>query len=88
VATDEGYEILRRAIETATARRASDYAAAVAKGPQRIPELRHVAANLKRAVDAAGMELAVLGLNGIEVEAVLRAIIDGLIPPPYFFDGE
>lgn len=83
MATDKGFAILRECIYAAQAQRAVDYAAAEAKGPQYVPELREIAANLQRAADAAGMELAALGLNGMEVEAVLAALIEGLISPPY-----
>jgi hypothetical protein len=86
--TDEGFEILRRAIESATSRTANDYLLAVAKGPQYLPELRHVAAGVQRAVDAAGHELAALGLNGIEIQVVLAAIVRGTIAPPYHFPGD
>lgn len=83
--TTDGFEILKHAADAAVHRRASDYLAAQAKGARYVDGVADVARAMQRATDAAGAELAALGLNGIECELVLNAIINGLQPPPYSF---
>jgi len=86
MSTDAGLEILRRAAQAAERRRADEYMQAVARSSRRVEGLGDVARNLQRAVDAAGAELVVLGLNGVEAEAVLTALLCGLVPPPFPLD--
>jgi hypothetical protein len=86
MSTDAGFEVLRRAAEAAVARRADDYTVAVARSGRRVDDLRYVATGLQRAVDAANAELLALGLNGAEAEAVITALLCGLMPPDYPLD--
>jgi hypothetical protein len=83
--TNDGFELLRRAVESATSRRASDCLDAHRRGPRFVAGLADVARAVQRAVDAANVELGLLGLNGYECEVVLSAILRGLEPPPYWF---
>lgn len=85
MSTDEGFAILKRAVESATDRRANDYMRAHARGPRFVAGLADVTRAVQRAVDAANIELGLLGLNGYECEIVLSAILNGLVPPPYWF---
>jgi hypothetical protein len=79
----DGFDILLDAAKAASNRYADDFLRAQAKGSRHVEGLGDVARQLQRAVDFAGAELVVLGLNGREAEGVLTCLLCGLIPPPY-----
>jgi len=97
MSTRAGLAMLRRAAEAAANIRANDRLRAQARFPRReltddlastVAGVADVAAALQRAVDAAGAELVLLGLNGSESELVLQSILAGIIAPPYPMEND